>query len=260
MKIELDKYYTPKKLAKKLIKITFKVIDKKHITSIIEPSAGNGSFSTQLKCKAYDIKPEHPSIKKRDFLTLKKKYKKGRLCIGNPPFGVNNSLSVKFYKKCCELGDYIAFVQPISQLNNNLTMYEFDLIYSKDLGVQNYSGVNLHCCFNIYARPKSGKLNKKPNVSLKDCIIKEYRRGRTSKPKYANFGICSWGAYLGKKCKYVGEYASECWFYVRPKYLDKVLKITKKRELNKWLKSISCKRISMGRLYMYIKENIKGIK
>lgn len=30
---------------------------------------------------------------------------------------------------------YIAFIQPISQLNNNLQMYEFDLIYSEDLGI-----------------------------------------------------------------------------------------------------------------------------
>lgn len=40
MKIENDKYYTPKELAKRLINKTFDVIGKDNISEIIEPSAG----------------------------------------------------------------------------------------------------------------------------------------------------------------------------------------------------------------------------
>lgn len=153
VKIINDKYYTPKDLAKRLIDTTIKVLvynGVNDIEDIIEPSAGNGAFSSQIKCTAYDIEPEFKDIIKADFLKENIEYKKNRLCIGNPPFGNSNSLSVKFYKKCCEIGDYIAFIQPISQLNNNLQMYEFDLIYSEDLGIIQYSDRKLHCCFNIY--------------------------------------------------------------------------------------------------------------
>ena len=83
-------------------------------------------------------------------------YKKGRCIIGNPPFGNSNSLSVKFYKKAIKECDYISFIQSISQLNNNKQMYEFDLIYSEDLGLKEYSGVKLHCCLNIYRKPQKG--------------------------------------------------------------------------------------------------------
>ena len=69
-KIELDKYYTPIDVAKYCIDKTFEIIGKENITHIVEPSAGNGSFSTQLECDAYDIEPEHPSIKQQNYLKL----------------------------------------------------------------------------------------------------------------------------------------------------------------------------------------------
>ena len=96
MKIHNDKYYTPVALAKELIDVTMKVLADEEITEVIEPSAGNGSFSKQIKCVAYDIEPECESIIKQDFLKIEMEYQKGRLFIGNPPFGVKNNLSIKF--------------------------------------------------------------------------------------------------------------------------------------------------------------------
>lgn len=177
MKIQNDKYYTPKDVAKSLIDKAFDIIGIENITDVIEPSAGNGAFSSQIEnCTAYDIAPEAEGIIQADFLLEPLEYKKGRLCIGNPPFGNSNSLSVNFYNKCCEIGDYVAFIQPISQYQNNLQMYRFDLIYSEDLGIVKYSDRNLHCCFNIYKRPSNGLFNNKPDYRLKDVTIIEHRR------------------------------------------------------------------------------------
>lgn len=47
-------------------------------------------------------------------------------------------------------------------------MYEFDLVYSENLGTQIYSDRELHCCFNIYKRSENGKLNTKPKLKLED--------------------------------------------------------------------------------------------
>ena len=91
-----------------------------------------------------------------------------------PPFGNRNTLSVKFYKKSIDLCDYIAFILPISQFNNNQQMYEFNLIYSEDLGKRDYSDRVVHCCFNIYKKP-SGQFNSKPDYRLKDIDIIEVR-------------------------------------------------------------------------------------
>lgn len=159
VKIVNDKYYTPKDLALYCINKTYEIIGHASISDVIEPSAGAGSFSTQIKCSAYDIDPEQDNIVRQDYLTLPESYRKGRLVIGNPPYGRCLNLAQKFYKKSVELGDYIAFILPISQLDNTQSMYEFDLVYSEDLGKRDYSGVKLHCCFNIYRRPSNG-LNK----------------------------------------------------------------------------------------------------
>ena len=188
--IELDKFYTPKQVAKDCIDTFWRTCFD--ITEIIEPSAGNGAFSLQIpNCIAYDLEPEHESIIRQDFLKLDLPYKYGRLIIGNPPFGDRNNLARSFYKKATELGDAIAFILPISQLNNSDSLYEFDLIKSVDLGVLEYSGMKIHCCFNIYTRPKNG-LNSKPN--LKIDWIKIYRDDQDGYESVEyDFAICRRG-------------------------------------------------------------------
>ena len=77
MKLNNDKYYTPIDLAKECISKTFHIIGEKNIYEIIEPSAGNGSFSNQISnCISYDLVPENDNIKQADFLNLNIGYKK----------------------------------------------------------------------------------------------------------------------------------------------------------------------------------------
>ena len=63
---------------------------------IIEPSAGNGSFSKKLNCLAYDIAPTGNDIITQDYLALDTSSfaNKKVLVIGNPPFGRQSSLPV----------------------------------------------------------------------------------------------------------------------------------------------------------------------
>ena len=267
-----DKYYTPKDLAKRLIDTTFRILkeNNKKVTSIIEPSAGDGAFSSQLSCRAYDIDPKCDGIIQADFLSVNVGYKEGRLIIGNPPFGVNNWKSLQFFKKSYGMCDYIAFIQPIALLNNNIKVYEFDLLYSEDLGIVDFSGVELHCCFNIYVRPKNGKLNKKPTYVLKDISIIEHRRKKgdyhtaQNKPIPPNYdyAMCNWGdGCLGKVPEYIGQYAQEVYFYCRnKKYLQQMKNLLEFNTIRGYVKSISSKRISVMGLYKYLKENIEGVQ
>jgi hypothetical protein len=195
--IELDKFYTPKETVNRCIDIFFNMVDVEDVTEIIEPSAGNGAFSLELEnCIAYDIEPEHESIIEQDFLNLELPYKKGRVIVGNPPFGNRNNLALKFFKKSIKSCDYIGYILPISQLNNTDSFYEFDLISSHDLGELNYSGVNVKCCFNVYERPQKG-LNKKPN--LKSELFSLHRTNRDNfKNTNADFMFCKRGS-VGKE-------------------------------------------------------------
>lgn len=265
-KIELDKYYTSPELAKYCVEKTKEIIGSENITEYVEPSAGSGVFLDYLDNKhlAYDIEPEDERISKQDYLELELEYKKGRCIIGNPPFGNKNTLIVKFYKKSIKLGDFISFILPISQLNNNQQMYEFDLIYSEDLGLKDYTGVKLHCCLNIYKRNKNG-LNQKPNYKLKDVEIKEHRRtGKQCNNDIFDIGICSFGSgIIGRIPNHFGQYAKEFYFKINNETLkDKIIELIKTTD---WEKDV-CNGISgqtnlaQWQVYKYIKKMIPEVE
>lgn len=200
--IELDKFYTPITTTKKCVDLMLDVLtDRMSITEYVEPSAGSGNFSNIIYgCIAYDIEPQHETIIKADFLKLDLPYKKGRLIFGNPPFGDRNNLARSFYKKAVQLCDAIAFILPISQLNNRDSLYEFDLIESVDLGILEYSGMKVHCCFNVYIRPENG-LNSKPKIKLD--FIKIHRDDQAGY-EHINADLCIFrrGASAGKEKKF----------------------------------------------------------
>ena len=182
-KIDHDKYYTPVEVANHCWDKVSEVIGLDNISEVIEPSVGSGAFlhyPPRGPDLGIDILPECSStertkIMKADYLTLQLGYKPKGLFIGNPPFGARGNLLRRFYMKCALYGDYIAFVLPISQLWNTDYLYQFDLIDSEDLGETEYSGVKLHCCFNIYRRPSNGMLNPKPKpLSIDGVQIYRY--------------------------------------------------------------------------------------
>lgn len=251
MENRLDKYYTPKGIAKHCYDKVLEIIGKENITEIIEPSAGAGVFlDIDSSIIGFDIEPEDKRVHQIDFLELELGYKEGRLFLGNPPFGRCLNLAQKFYRHCVEMGDYIAFILPISQYKTNCTFYQFDLIYSEDLGVQEYSGVFLHCVFNIYRRPLVGFLNEKPKrQNLKD--IKIYRQDRKDYDKIDyDIRICYWGGSAGKVIEKEDEkYAGE--------YKIKILKDNLREDICNYLKSYDWKGyiagsyIAMKRLKQY---------
>ena len=261
-KIENDKYYTSPELAEYCVKKTKEIIGEDNITEYVEPSAGSGVFLNYLDkhYTAYDIEPESDKVTKQDWLSLDLDYKQGRCVIGNPPFGSKNTLSVKFFKKAVNICDYIAFILPISQLNNNQQMYEFDLIYSEDLGLRHYSDRDLHCCFNIYKRPKDG-LNKKNDYKLKDVVIKENRRtGQQIDSDNYDIGICSFGSgIIGRIPTYVGQYAKEFYFKINNDvFREEIIELIKTTD---WEHDV-CNGISgqtnlaQWQVYKYLKEQI----
>lgn len=237
MKIANDAYYTPVELANKLWDKTVELIGANNITYIIEPSCGNGAFLQHPKYRvnfAVDIETEcygmADTFVKEDFLTMDFPYSKGTLVIGNPPFGSKMQLAQKFFKHSITFADYIAFILPISQLNNNQSLYEFDIIHSEDLGIVDYSGRKLHCCFNIYSRPLNG-VNPKPSTS---CSLVRIYRNDHSCFESCDYDVrmCGWGnGSAGKILDNCEHYSCE--------YKIKVLDETRKDEIVKFIKTYS---------------------
>ena len=263
-KIPLDKYYTPSDVAKHCTDVFHSYTGSD--VFCIEPSCGNGSFIPFINkryddCLFLDIAPEHGDVQEQDYLTYTNNSEKPTVVLGNPPFGSKNSLIVKFFKSSVKFADYIGFILPISQLDNTKQLYEFDLIYSEDLGKQDYSGVLLHCCFNIYKRPESGKNNKKREIVIPNLEVIEYRRDKNDsyrkkvKPDYFK-SICSWGSgSLGKEPTEIGQYSMELYFYSKDEYTKEIVNSID------WYNEVSCismKKLPKGLALEIIESKLKG--
>lgn len=264
-KLKNDKYYTPIKLAQYCVNKTKEVIGEQNITEYIEPSGGNGVFLDFLPKNTYscDIEPEDDRIIKQNFLTLDIEYKKGRCIIGNPPYGTKNNLTRAFYNKSCEIGDYISFILPISQWNNSVSLYKFDLIYSEKLGNIFFTDREVPCCFNIYKRNKSGELNKPIKYNLDDVDIIELRNNKNFK-KYNgfdyDFAICAWGS-IGKEVKCPNEYTKEFYFVIHNKQLkDIIIQLLKTTKWSDIYPMTATPNLLQWQVYKYLKEQIKDIK
>jgi len=171
-----DKFYTKNTIASQCCQLIQQHIDiNKDIDLIIEPSAGNGSFINPItnitnNTLFYDILPEHPKIIKQDFLDLDLStieypnlHTKIHI-IGNPPFGRQSSLAIKFIKKCASFCDSISFILPKSFKKDSMQKHfplNFHIIYECDLddnsfiinsNTTNEQEKDVPCVFQIWER------------------------------------------------------------------------------------------------------------
>lgn len=112
-KHRLDKFYTKPEIARQCVdRIELQAYDL-----LIEPSAGNGSFSSLLPhCLTFDIHPESSDILEQDWFDYLRLRDPARcvLVIGNPPFGQQNNLAIRFINHAAQFADTIAFILPLS--------------------------------------------------------------------------------------------------------------------------------------------------
>lgn len=268
-KLDLDQYYTSEKDMIYCVNKTLDILQENGYTvsEFLEPSAGQGVFSNYLYTSgknviALDIEPKAKGIIEADYLTYNLEYMKDRLIIENPPYGVRLNLARQFYNKSVQIGDYISFILPISQLNNTKTMYKFDLLYSEDLGELIFSGDRkVHCCLNIYVRPKNG-LNKKKSSKLKDVEIV-----RNDSKRYKDFEfdirICRWGdATAGKILKDGETYSSEYKIKIHNEALkDRIIDVLTNIDWKEELKSVTAMLyITQYNIIDVLKREVEGIK
>ena len=168
-RINSDKFFTKKETVDICLSLLPKINKASDI--IIEPSAGNGSFSKPLKCMyknviAMDIEPEDVDIIQHDFLMYEfKDILKPRQkihCIGNPPFGRQSSLARKFIKHACSFCDTVSFILPKSfkkiSYKKIFPIY-FHLTKEIDIADNSYTINNddysVPCVFQVWEKRKS---------------------------------------------------------------------------------------------------------
>jgi len=161
----LDKYYTKEAVVEVCISLIKETIKINALDIVIEPSAGNGSFIKEIKkinknVQFYDIEPEHDEIIRQDYLTLKVEVTNNKIhVIGNPPFGRQSSLAIKFIKKSCEFCNTLSFILPKSFKKDSLQKkipLNFHLVNSVDLPEKSFTLNNkdydVPCIFQIWEK------------------------------------------------------------------------------------------------------------
>ena len=164
----IDKYYTKNNVVDLCLELVKKYIEINANDLIIEPSAGNGSFIDGIRELTnnyifYDLEPDNNEIIIQDYLLydytiVKNDYNKIHI-IGNPPFGRQSSLAIKFIKKSCEFCDSISFILPKSfkkeSLKNKIPL-NFHLIFENDLPDKSFLVDDIEhdvpCIFQIWEK------------------------------------------------------------------------------------------------------------
>lgn len=134
---KLDQFYTNPFYALSFLEKISNYIDLESADILLEPSAGCGSFYSALDGKrriGLDLDPQFEGIIKTDFFDWNPPAGKRIISIGNPPFGKNSGLAVKFFNRCAEFSEAIAFVIPRTfrktSIINRLNKF-FHLVYDE---------------------------------------------------------------------------------------------------------------------------------
>lgn len=135
-KHDLDKFYTKRSVAAMCVA----QLDLARYGRVIEPAAGDGAFVEALRAAlgapgrapepgrgrdesgpghellALDIAPEHPDIVCQDWFAFNKTSSSPTLVVGNPPFGQQCTLALRFLNHAFEVvgAQTVAFVLPRS--------------------------------------------------------------------------------------------------------------------------------------------------
>jgi predicted RNA methylase len=166
-----EQYYTPSDLSREILERVCLQIDNPKKRVFLEPAGGTGSFIEAAKAYGFkqivsmDIEPKHELVQEMDFLESQLDVSSA-VCVTNPPFGRNNSLSVPFFNKAAEYSDIIAFIVPRSwrkwSVLNRLNMsfhlvddWNLDIDYVDDEGESTHGVGNLRTCVQVWKKDES---------------------------------------------------------------------------------------------------------
>jgi hypothetical protein len=167
----IDKYYTKQSIVDLcIIHISNYINIDSQNDLIIEPSAGSGAFITGIKSLSskflfFDLIPENEQIIQQDYLKLDgAKLREITVpnkihVIGNPPFGRQSSLAIKFIKKSSTFADTISLILPKSFKKESLKKaypLDFHLVFQLDLPKNSFlvDGIeyDVPCVFQIWEK------------------------------------------------------------------------------------------------------------
>lgn len=211
---KLDQFFTKEEVAQQCITELKSLYDFNDFDSIIEPSAGEGSFFNLLPKKKRigveidkDLCEANSEYICQDFFDYSPQPEsKKNIVIGNPPFGTQNKLSVDFFNHAANFADVIAFIIPKTwnkQSIHNRLNEKFHLIKTIDLTEDCFYGdkaTNVKCCFQIWERMSVSRTKEKKQLLHKDWEFLPYIKTEDDllPPKNADFVVLAYGSNSGQ--------------------------------------------------------------
>ncbi|MBQ8243187.1 MAG: hypothetical protein IJZ40_06930 [Bacteroidaceae bacterium] len=180
-----DRFYTTPETVKKCLSL----IDFSQYDCIIEPSAGTGNFTAQFPKTVtqfnFDLNPEADYITQADWLKVDKtpffSYNSVLVC-GNPPFGQQNTLAIRFFNEAASFSDTIAFILPLSfkkgsvqnRLNRSFHLVDEIILNDCEFLLKNEERIKVPCVFQVWKRfPQERELFRlKTTTALFDFVDK----------------------------------------------------------------------------------------
>jgi hypothetical protein len=159
----MDKFYTTEEVVKSSMSTIRKFVSISPSDLIIEPSAGDGAFMKEIEHAnviGIDIQPENDDIVECDFFKfdVPRNYDKIHV-IGNPPFGKNGSMALKFLKHSMTFAESVSFVLPRSFKKESFLMRipsHFELVHQEDVPKNSFlvkgERYDVPCVFQIWKR------------------------------------------------------------------------------------------------------------
>jgi predicted RNA methylase len=162
---ELDQFYTNPKYAATFLSTIAHNVDLNRADILLEPSAGSGSFYNLLdfdRRVGLDLDPKAPGVIQQDFFNYVPPTGYRVITIGNPPFGKNAGLAVKFFNHAAQFSDVIAFIIPrtfrkasiVNRLNANFHMI-YDETVPANSFIFNGSAYDVPCAAQIWKRQET---------------------------------------------------------------------------------------------------------
>jgi len=223
--VNLERFYTRNITAEYIVD---KLKNKpwfRSATEFLEPCAGAGVWLDTLQSRqphtprlAYDLDPRHPLVKKQDYLKLNLGYKRGRVAIGNPPFGRRGKLAKQFINKLADECDYIVFLLPlsfvkptlISDINPYLHKVEEMVMGNCIFSGPDVSGTTkVACVLQVWKKEPFPREKEEVVLTHEDfTFVKD--------PTQADFGVRTHGSGVGEvQTNLTGNESKTTWRFIR---------------------------------------------
>lgn len=193
-----DQYYTRQDVAQKLYEVFQENFDPSRY-HLVEPSAGTGSFFRlmPLGSLAFDVDPKYPGIRTADFLSVEIQSEREVAVIGNPPFGRNASMAVRFFNHAARQASVIALILPRTfrkasienRLDRNFHLIREETV-PRDAFVFRSKPFDIPAVFQIWER--------RPDLRKLQHVAIHHRDFIFTKAHQADFGIQRVGARAGR--------------------------------------------------------------